>query len=167
MNFFRKIGMTVIFYVLGYIINANMNYLFAPGGMSYIGYSIPSIIVASVVLVAGAIYLRGDKLKKNHKGDDSEEKTVFNGDLKGKCRYIVNTKEFKLEFIISIVVSIILIATPVFQYAYFYSFPVLFSNAVNAVLVILALLITPFYITALDLLAWVRAYNKAYKRKAY
>lgn len=167
MNFFRKIGMTALFYVLGYIINANMNYLFAPGGMSYIGYSIPSIIVASVVLVAGAIYLRGDKLKKNHKGDDSEEKTIFNGDLKGKCRYIVNTKEFKLEFIISIVVSIILVAIPVMQAAYLYSFPVIFSDGANVALVIFALLLTPFYITALNLLAWVRAYNKAYKRKAY
>lgn len=167
MNFFRKIGMTALFYVLGYIINANMNYLFAPGGMSYIGYSIPSIIVASVVLVAGAIYLRGDKLKKNHKGDDSEEKTIFNGDLKGKCRYIVNTKEFKLEFIISIVVSIILVATPVMQAAYLYSFPVIFADGANVALLIFALLLTPIYITALNLLAWVKAYNKAYKRKAY
>ncbi len=167
MNFFKKIGMTALFYALGYIINANMNYLFAPGGMSYIGYSVPSIIVISVVLVAGGRMLRGERLKKNHKGDESEEKAIFNGNLKGKLLYVLKTKEFKLEFIISIVVSFIIVISPVMSYAYLYSFPVIFSTASSVFLVILGLLVTPFYISVLNALTWVMAYNKAYKRKAY
>jgi hypothetical protein len=167
MNFFKKIGMAILFYALGFIINANMNYLFASGGMSYIGYSIPSIIVMTVVLVAGGRMLRGERLKKNHKGDESDEKTIFNGDLKGKYSYVTKTKEFKLECILSIVFGFIAVLSPVFEYAYLYSFPVLFSSAGNVFLVLFGLLITPIYISAVNAFTWVAAYNKAYKRKAY
>ncbi len=167
MNFFRKITAAVIFYALGFIINANMNYLFASGGMSYIGYTFPSVIVISIVLVASARFLRSDKLKKNHKGDESEEKKIFNGDFKGKCLYILNTKEFKLEFIISIVVSFIVIFSPIMQLAFLYGFPAVFSSGSSVVMIIVCLLVLPFYISALNILAWVMAYNKAYKRKAY
>ena len=167
MNFFRKIGAAVIFYALGYIINANMNYLFAPGGMSYIGYLFPSVIVISLVLVAGAIYLRADKLKKNHKGDESNEKRIFNGDLKGKCLFIVKTKEFKLEFIIGTVISLIAIFSPVMQFGFTYGFPAMIWNGSDIALLVISILVLPFYISALNLLAWVMAYNKTYKRKAY
>ncbi len=167
MNFFKKITAAVIFYALGYIINANMNYLFAPGGMSYIGYLFPSVILISVILVASARFLRADKLKKNHKGDESDEKRIFNGDLKGKCLYILKTKEFKLEFIISIVVSIIVILSPIMQFAFTYGFPSLILSGSDIVMLIGCILVLPFYISALNILAWVMAYNKAYKRKAY
>ena len=167
MNFFKKIGMAILFYALGFIINANMNYLFASGGMSYIGYSIPSIIVMTVVLVAGGRMLRGERLKKNHLGDDSDEKAIFNGELKGKYLYVVKTKEFKLECVISVVIGFIAIFSPVFEYAYHYSFPVLFANGTNIALIIFGLLLTPVYISALNAFTWVMAYNKAYKRKAY
>lgn len=167
MNFFKKIGAAVIFYALGYIINANMNYLFAPGGMSYIGYLFPSVIVISLVLVAGAIYLRADKLKKNHKGDESDEKRIFNGDLKGKCLFIVKTKEFKLEFIIGTVISLIAIFSPVMQFGFTYGFPAMVWNGSDIALLVISILVLPFYISALNLLAWVMAYNKTYKRKAY
>lgn len=167
MNFFKKIGAAVIFYALGYIINANMNYLFAPGGMSYIGYLFPSVIVISLVLVAGAIYLRADKLKKNHKGDESDEKRIFNGDLKGKCLFIAKTKEFKLEFIIGTVISLIAIFSPVMQFGFTYGFPAMIWNGSDIALLVVSILVLPFYISALNLLAWVMAYNKTYKRKAY
>ena len=167
MNFFKKIGMAILFYALGFIINANMNYLFASGGMSYIGYSIPSIIVMTVVLVAGGRMLRGERLKKNHKGDESDEKRIFNGDLKGKCLFIVKTKEFKLEFIIGTVISLIAIFSPVMQFGFTYGFPAMIWNGSDIALLVISILALPFYISALNLLAWVMAYNKTYKRKAY
>jgi hypothetical protein len=167
MNFFKKIGAAVIFYALGYIINANMNYLFAPGGMSYIGYLFPSVIVISVILVASARFLRADKLKKNHKGDESDEKKIFNGDLKGKCLFIVKTKEFKLEFIIGSVISLIAIFSPIMQFGFTYGFPAMIWSGSDIALLVISILVLPFYISALNLLAWVMAYNKTYKRKAY
>lgn len=167
MNFFKKIGAAVIFYALGYIINANMNYLFAPGGMSYIGYLFPSVIVISVILVASARFLRADKLKKNHKGDESDEKRIFNGDFKSKCLYILKTKEFKLEFIIGTVISLIAIFSPIMQFGFTYGFPAMIWSGSDIALLVISILVLPFYISALNLLAWVMAYNKTYKRKAY
>ena len=167
MNFFKKIGAAIIFYALGYIINANMNYLFAPGGMHYIGYLFPSVIVISVILVASARFLRADKLKKNHLGDDSDEKKIFNSDLKSKCRYILKTKEYKFEFIIGIVISIIAILSPIMQFGFTYGFPAMQWGSSDIAMLIISLIGLPFYIAALNLLAWVMAYNKTYKRKAY
>lgn len=167
MEFFKKIGMAVVYYIIGFIINANTNYIFAPGGMSYVGYTVPSIILVSVVLVAVSRYLRIGRLKKNHKGDASDEKTVFNGELKGKLNYIVKSKEFKLEFIISAVVAVITIMSPLLQTSYAYGLQAVFSNSANVVLLVVWVLVMPFYISALNLWSWVMAYNRVYKRKEF
>ena len=159
--------MAVVYYIIGYIINANTNYIFAPGGMSYVGYTIPSIIIISVVLVAISRYLRIGRLKKNHKGDESEEKRIFNSALKDKLTFIVKGKEFKLEFIISVVIGIITIASPIMQAAFAYGFPALFANSANIILLVLWILLMPFYISALNLWSWLMAYNKTYKRKEF
>jgi hypothetical protein len=167
MEFFKKIGMTVVYYIIGFIIDANVNYLFAPGGMSYVGYTIPSIILVSFLLVIISRTLRAERLKKNHKGDDSPEKAIFNGELKGKLQYIVKSKEFKLEFIISIVIGVITIMSPIMTMSFAYGLRAVFAIPSTTVILVLWILLAPFYISALNLCSWLQAYNKAYKRKEF
>jgi len=163
----KKVGMAVIYYVIGYIINTNANYIFASGGILSNAITLPSIIITTVVLCAISRYLRIGSLKKNHKGDDSPEKAIFNGDAKGKILYIVKTHDFRLEAVLSGIVALISIGSTLINTAFQIGFPAIFANSANVVLLVCWILLMPIYISAFNLFTWYMAYNRVYKRREY
>ncbi len=163
----KKVGMAIVYYILGYIINTNANYIFASGGILSNAVTIPSIIINTVVLCAISRYLRIGKLKKNHKGDDSPEKAIFNGETKGKLTYIVKTHDFKLEAILSFILAVWAIMSTLFAAAFQVGFPAIFSNPANIALLIGWIIIVPVYISAINLFTWLMAYNRVYKRREF
>lgn len=163
----KKVGMAVIYYIIGYVINTNANYIFASGGILSNAITIPSIIIVSVVLCAVSRYLRIGRLKKNHKGDDSDEKAIFNGEVKGKLLYILKTEDFKLEAVLSVIVGIVSIGSPLLKTGYAVGLPTLFANPANVVLLICWILLMPVLISAVNLLSWYMAYNRVYKKREF
>ncbi len=163
----KKVGMAIVYYILGYIINTNANYIFASGGILSNAVTIPSIIINTVVLCAISRYLRIGKLKKNHKGDDSDEKAIFNGETKGKLTYIVKTHDFRLEAILSVIVAVFSIGSILLNTALAVGFPAIFSNSANIVLLVAWVIFMPVYISAVNLFTWLMAYNRVYKRREF
>ena len=164
----RKVGMAVIYYILAYIINTNTNYIFASGGILSNTITLPSIILCTVVLFSISRYLRIGKLKKNHKGDDSPEKALFNStETKQKLLYIAKTSDFKLEAVLSALAAIWAIMSILFSTALQVGFPAIFANSANIVLIIGWIIIVPIYASAVNLFCWLAAYNRVYKRREF
>ena len=125
----KKILMTAIYFLIGHIINTFIETLLGYNGN---GYTPLSIIVLSVVLCASSRHIRVGKLKSIHKGDDSQEKVVFNSNLKTKIQFVVKSKDFKVEVVIFVIVSAILILIPLLQTSFAYGFDaILASNPIG------------------------------------
>lgn len=163
----KKVGMAIVYYILADIINTNANYIFAAGGILSNAITIPGIIICSVVLCAVSRYLRIGKLKKNHKGDDSPEKAIFNGEIKEKLLYILKTDDFKLEAVLAFISAVWYIVSVLISTAFQIGFPAIFSNGANIALLVLWILLAPVYISAVNLFTWLMAYNRVYKRREY
>lgn len=163
----KKFGMAVVYFILASVINTNANYIFASGGILSNAITIPSIILCTVILFAISRYLRIGKLKKNHKGDDSPEKAIFNGETKEKLLYIAKTPDFKLEAVLAFIFSVYEILRILFAAAFQVGFPAIFSNTANIALLIGWILIVPVYFSAMNLFCWLAAYNGVYKRKEF
>ena len=161
MFFIKKVGFGALFYALGYVIEA-----FVSGILGYIGpgYHWFSLTVVAAVLFFAARPLRTAKLKKEHKGDDSPEKAIFNGEIKGKLQYVLKTDDLKLEFILSFVASLVMVLTPIFKTARAIGFV---SFSVNWGMFFAMFIIVPILFFVLDILNWVLAYDGAYKRKEF
>lgn len=163
-NIPKKIFTAVIFCLLGHIINTFLETLLGYNGT---GYTILSIIVVGAVLCASSRHIRVGKLKSEHKGDDSTEKTVFNSDLKSKVKFILGSKNFKIEIAIYLFISLILVLIPYFQLSFAYGFDVVFSNSSNILYLIGWMILMPLYMAVLDIISWISAYNRCYKRREY
>ena len=164
LNIPKKILMAVVFCLIGLIINTFLETLLGYNGT---GYTILSIIVVGAVLCASARHLRVGKLKANHKGNESTEKAVFNSDIKSKIKFVIGTSDFKAEAVIFFIVSLILILIPYFRSAFVYGFDAVFSNVTNILYLIGWMIILPLYMAILDIIAWISAYNRCYKRREY
>lgn len=163
----KKVGMAIVYYILAQFINTNANYIFASGGILSNAITIPSIIITTVILCAISRYLRIGKLKKNHKGDDSPEKAIFNGETKGKLLYIIKTHDFRLEAILTTIAAIWAILSILFSAAFQVGFPTIFSNSANVALLIGWIIIVPIYVSAVNIFCWLMAYNRVYKRREF
>ena len=164
MFFVKKVGFGILFYLIGYIIEGMVSGLL---GYTGIGYNYISLTVASVVLFFVARTLRTAKLKKEHKGDDSPEKAIFNGDLKSKIKYVLKTDDFKLEFILSFIVAPVMIFAPLLSLSFTYGLQAVFTEEIPYMLILVWMIIIPCYIAVLNVIAWVQSYNGAYKRKEF
>lgn len=164
MFFIKKVGFGVLFYLIGYIIEGMVSGLLGYTGN---GYHYLSLTVVSVVLFFVARTLRTAKLKKNHKGDDSPEKAIFNSDLKSKLLYVIKTDDFKLESALSFLVAPIMIFGPLLSLSFTYGLQSVFTEGKPYFLILVWMIIIPCFIAVLNAIAWVMAYNGAYKRKEF
>ncbi len=161
--FIKKVGMTIVYFGVGFI----FDYLLGMLGLGAVNgfYSLASIIVIGVVICGISGYLRDGKLRKEHKGDESEEKRVFNSTVKDKVSFIVKTPDFKSELVLIIISAVILIVMPILVGAAAYGAE--FFGPGTVVLIVLWMIFMPLYMIVLNIIAWYRAYNKCYKRKEF
>ena len=164
MFFVKKVGFGALFCFVGYIIDGMVSGLIGYNG---IGYHYLSLTVVSVVLFFMARTLRTAKLKKEHKGDDSPEQAIFNSDLKSKIKYVIKTADFKLEFILSFLVAPAMIFIPLLKLSFTYGLQSVFTDETPYMLILVWMIIIPCFIAVLNAIAWVMAYNGAYKRKEF
>ncbi len=160
----KKILMTAIYCLIGHIINSLLNTIGAYNGN---GYTIWSVLIIGAVLCASSRHIRVGKLKSIHKGDGSQEKAVFNSDLKAKIKFILKSADFKAEAVIFVIVSFILILIPYLQSSFAYGFDAVFANGSNVIYLIGWMILMPLYMALLDVIAWISAYNRCYKRREF
>lgn len=160
----KKVGFGALYFLIGHIINSLFETIVSFYGM---GYTVGGVIIVSATICWVSRTLRIEFLKKNHKGDDSPEKSIFNGDLKGKLGYIVKTKDFKLEFVLNFIAAFIAIMIPVMRFCFAIGGATVFATAAPAVMIILWTLLMPIYMTILNAFTWLSAYNRVYKRREF
>lgn len=164
---FKKLGMSIVYFLIGMIVNWLASMIGLGGNSGGNGYTVSSLMLIGIVLCAVSSYLRDGKLRKEHKGDESKEKAVFNSTLKNKLGFIMSTSDFKIETVIHIIISVILILIPVLQTAFAWGFSALFSNPTNIVISILGIVIFPICMAVFNIISWLIAYSKCYKRKEF
>ena len=160
----KKVGFGALYFLIGHIINSLYETIVSYYGM---GYTLGGILIVSATLCAVSRVLRIEFLKKNHKGDESDEKKIFNGELKDKLEYIVKTKDFKLEFWLNFIAAFIAIMIPVMRASLALGGATVFATASPLVTIILWTLLMPIYMTILNAFTWLMAYNRVYKRREY
>ncbi len=167
MKIIKKLGMCSVYFFVGYVVNyfATMFGLGNRNGGN--GYAPIPIILMGAAICWISYYLRVGKLKKEHKGDESAEKRIFNSDLKSKIKYVINTSDFKIESVIHVFVAIIAIMIPLIPFASYYGFSAIFSNPRNIIIVVLWIIIVPIYMAFVNATSWILAYNKCYSRKEF
>lgn len=163
----KKLLISVAYFILGIIVNflAAMLGLGNPNGGN--GYTVPALLLVGIALCAISIYQREAKLRREHKGDESLEKKVFNSSVKEKLHFIITTKDFKIETVIHIVFSIVLIIIPFIQSVSARGFSAVFSQTFNVIILIVGLIAFPICMMFFNILSWFVAYNKCYKRKEF
>lgn len=164
LNIPKKILMTAIYCLIGHIINSLLDTLFGYNGN---GYTIWSVLIVGAVICASSRHIRVGKLKSEHKGDGSTEKAVFNSNVKSKIRFIIGTPDFKAEMVIFVILSFVLILIPYLGTSFAYGFDAVFSNSTNIIYLIAWMILMPLYMAALDVFAWLSAYNRCYKRREF
>lgn len=163
----NKIGMCIVYFAIGrivYWITGILGFGNINGGN---GYTYSQILIIGIVICACSYYLRDGKLRKEHKGDDSVEKSIFNSSLKEKIFFILKTSDFKIETIIHVIVSLVIIMIPLIESAIAYSFSAVFAIKSTIIMLVLWMIFMPIYMTILNVISWLMAYNKCYKRKEF
>lgn len=163
-NIPKKILMTAIYCLIGHIINSLIETLLGYNGS---GYTIWSVLIVGAVICASSRHIRVGKLKSEHKGDGSTEKTVFNSDLKSKIKFIIGTPDFKAEAVIFVILSFVLVFTSFAGALFTYGFGEVFGNSDNVIYLIVWMILMPLYMAVLDVIAWLSAYNRCYKRREF
>lgn len=160
----KKIAMAAIYCLIGHVINSLIETLLGYNG---VGYTILSVLIVGAALCASSRHMRVGKLKANHKGDASTEKTVFNSTLKDKIKFILGTPDFKVEAVLFVIISFLLFLIPNFTFLVTLGVKSVFSNSTNLIYFILWMLLMPIYMAILDVVAWISAYNRCYKRREF
>ncbi len=161
----KKIGMAVIYYIIAVTFSTLLDmfgFYVSRGPV----WALIQIIALGAILCACSKSLRTAKLKKEHKGDESEEKRIFNSDIKTKIKFILGTKDFIIEAVLFVLASVIIFINPALGGAAVAGFGVT-SATVYIVLLIVSAVLSALYMAALDVAAWIMAYNRCYKRREY
>lgn len=158
----KKIGMAFIYYIIA----VTFSTLFDMFGF-YVArgpvWALLQIIALGAIILACSKTLRTAKLKKEHKGDESEEKRIFNSDLKTKIKFIIKTNDFIIECVLFLIASIIIFVHPGLGAVVLYFFPV----RIYFVMLFILSVFMALYMAVLDIAAWIMAYNRCYKRREY
>lgn len=161
----KKIGMAFIYYIIA----VTFSTIFDMFGF-YVSrgpfFAIIQALALGAIILACSKTLRTAKLKKAHKGDESEEKRIFNSDLKTKIKFIIKTNDFIIECVLFVIVSAIVFINPALGGAAVLGLGVTSATA-YIVLLILSAVLSAIYMAVLDIAAWIMAYNRCYKRREY
>lgn len=161
----KKIGMCAIYFLIGRIVYWLTGVIGFGNNNGGNGYTYSQVIIIGVVLCAISYYLRDGKLRKEHKGDESKEKAIFNSSLREKIQFIVTTKDFKIETIFHVIAAFITVMIPLTESAIAYSFAAVFAVKSTIITIILWMIFVPIFMVVLNIASWLLAYNKCYKRK--
>ncbi len=164
---FKKIGISIVYFILGIIVNFLATMLGLGNANGGNGYTIPALLLVGIALCAISIYQREAKLRREHKGDESREKRVFNSSVKEKLHFIITTKDFKIETVIHIIFSIVLIIIPFIQSVSARGFSAVFSQTFNVIILIVGVIAFPLCMMGFNIISWFIAYNKCYKSKEF
>ncbi len=161
----KKIGMAFIYYIVATLFSTllDMFGFYVSRGPFF---AIIQAHVLGAIICACSRTLRTAKLKKAHKGDESEEKRIFNSDLKTKIKFILGTSDFITEAVLFVLASVIIFINPALGGAAVAGLGVT-SATVYIVLLILSAVLSAVYMAVLDIAAWIMAYNRCYKRREY
>jgi len=156
----KKIGMGFAYYIIATLFSTllDMFGIFITRG---IFFAIVHVLVLGGIICASSRYLRIAKLKKEHKGDESQEKVIFNSDLKTKIKFIIATQDFKIEAVLFVLISAWLLSPLVLGATE------AIGLALAVLLLILAVILLSLYMAVIDIAAWIMAYDRCYKRREF
>lgn len=159
---FKKIGMAILYYFIATLFSTLFD-MFGFYVARGVFFALVQIIGLGTILCSISRYLRIAKLKKEHKGDESEEKRIFNSDIKSKIKFIVKSADFKIEAVLFVLASLIIFVNPALGGAVIIGF----SGTAYAIMFIISVILSAVYMSLLDITAWIMAYNRCYKRREY
>lgn len=159
---FKKIGMAILYYFIATLFSTLFD-MFGFYVARGVFFALVQIIGLGTILCSISRYLRIAKLKKEHKGDESEEKRIFNSDIKTKINFIVKSADFKIEAVLFVLASLIIFVNPALGAVYLAFFP----GSVYFVMLIVLSVLMALYMAVWDIAAWIMAYNRCYKRREY
>ncbi len=163
---FKKIGMGIIYYIIATLFSTvfDMFGIIVSRGFFF---AVLQALALGIIILAISRYLRIAKLKKEHKGDESEEKKIFNSDIKTKILFVIKSKDFITEVILFVIASTIIFLNPAMGGGAIASVGAFPSVAAYVLLLIASIILTAVYMAVLDVAAWIMAYNRCYKRREY
>lgn len=164
----KKIGSAIMYIIAGIFVDAFARFFgFGYNGSDGVGFGFSNIIIISIVIGSLSYNLRIIKIKAQNKGMESEEKSVFNDTVKSKISFIVKSADFKIEFILHIIISVAYTLWIFVKYLIANGIEQFFTYKINILLIIIGITIIPLYMAAVDIFVWYKAYNKCYKTKEY
>lgn len=167
MKIIKKTGMGIVYFFIGSIVNYFAT-LFGFGNRNGgNGYTFTSILIIGIAISAVSYYLRTGKLKKEHKGDESKEKAVFNSSLKEKIKFVAGTSDFKIETVLHFIIAATTLLIPLVQTATAYGLSFGYIISSNLLMTILWMILVPMFMAVMNIITWIKAYNKCYKRKEF
>ncbi len=162
----KKIGMGLIYYLIGTLFSTVFDMFGITLGRSYFSAFIHAVALGAIICAISR-YLRIAKLKKEHKGDQSQEKVIFNGDLKAKVKYILGTVDFKIEAALCFIATFLIFVVRLLKLVAPLGYANVFSDPINILLLVAVMTVIPAFMLLVDMYAWVMAYNRCYKRREY
>ncbi len=149
--FFNKLLFTIIYYVIFRVVYT----LFLPI-LNYNGYLVAAIAILSVCASCRALRL-ADIKKANYYQEVRDE---YNQTLKNKFNFIIKQKDIKFEIIFALLVAIYV---PIR-----FAIRILMEYMVPNVPYLIGLGVVIFIgIVIMDIVLWLLAYNKSFRKKEY